>query len=183
MAIPELTRRVFLRRSLHAAGAAALLPGLALGCAPDDAARAPADLKVLDPGAWAVLDAVSDAFVPAGGAIGPGARDVGLASRADAFLVEEPPAVRRGLAGALLAVEWASPVLAGRAARFSRLDLAARAACIDALRTSRFALAREVYGGLKTLCLFLFYAADASWPATGYDGPWVGRRPEGDTRR
>jgi len=51
-----------------------------------------------------------------------------------------------------------------------------RAACIDALCRSRVGLLREVYAGLKQLCFFTFYAIDATWPAVGYDGPWVGRQ-------
>lgn len=175
MAIPELSRRVFLRRSLHAAGAFAVVPGLALGCAPDDAMRAPQDLRVLSAAEWALLDAVADTFIPHGGAFEVGARDVELPRRIDAFLADERPAVLRGLSAALLIVEWGSPLAAGRFARFSHLDADARSACIAALCQSRIGLLRDVYAGLKQLCMFTFYAVDASWPPIGYDGPWVDR--------
>ena len=176
MAIPELSRRVFLRRSLHAAGALALVPGLSVGCAPADVARAPADLRVLDPGEWALLEVVADTFIPSGGAFELGARDVDLAHRIDAHLAEESAEVQRGLASALRLVEWGSPLVCGRAARFSRLGPDERAACIDALCHSRIGLLRDVQAGLKQLCFFLFYAIDAVWPALGYDGPWVDRK-------
>ena len=175
MELPSVTRRVLLRRSLHAAGALAVLPGFAAGCAPADTAAAPDGLRVLDAAQWALLDAVGDAFVPRGGAFALGARDVDLASRIDAFLAGEPAGVRRGFASALLAVEWVAPLASGRLARFSALDADGRAAAIDALRASRVALLREVYAGLKQLCAFAFYAVDASWTAIGYDGPWVER--------
>ena len=175
MEMPAHSRRVFLRRSLGAVGALAALPGLGVGCAPADLARAPAGLQTLDAAEWALLDAVSDAIVPRGGAFALGARDVALAQRIDGFLANESPAVQSGVAGALLAVEWVAPLAAGRVARFSRLDDAGRVAAIDALRTSRIALLRDVYAGLKQLCVFGFYAVDASWAATGYDGPLVGR--------
>jgi Gluconate 2-dehydrogenase subunit 3 len=175
--LPAVTRRVLLRRSLHAAGALAVLPGFALACAPADAVRAPSDLRVLDAAQWAVLDAVADTFVPRGGAFPLGARDVELARRIDAFLAGEPPALVGGLGAALVAVEWAAPVAAGRFGRFSRLDADARTAAIDALCRSRVGLLRDVYAGLKQLCCFTFYALDASWAAIGYDGPWV--RPRG----
>lgn len=178
MGIPEVSRRVFLRRSLHAAGALALAPGLSIGCAPDDVARAPADLRVLDPDEWVLLDVVADTFIPRGGAFELGARDVDLARRIDAFLADESAAVRRGLSSALLVVEWGSPLVSGRMARFSRLDPDERAACIDALCRSRIGLLRDVYAGLKQLCIFTFYAIDAVWPAVGYDGPWLGRKEE-----
>ncbi len=175
MAIPELSRRLFLRRSLQAMSALAVVPGLTLGCAPEEAARAPHDLRVLDAAEWALLGAVADTFVPHGGAFELGARDVELPRRIDAFLAGERPAVVRGLAAALLLIEWASPLASGRLARFSQLDAGARSRCIDALRTSRVGFLREVYAGLKQLCLFTFYAVDASWPPIGYDGPWVER--------
>jgi hypothetical protein len=176
MAIPDLSRRVFLRRSLHAAGALALVPGLSVGCAPADVARAPADLRVLDPGEWALLEVVADTLIPSGGAFELGARDVDLARRIDAHLADESAEVQRGLASALRLVEWGSPLVSGRAARFSRLGPEERAACIDALCHSRIGLLRDVQAGLKQLCFFLFYAIDAVWPALGYDGPWVDRK-------
>lgn len=178
MAIPESSRRVFLRRSLQAAGALALAPGIAVGCAPDHVARAAADLRVLDPDEWALLAVVADTFIPRGGAFELGAHDVGLARRIDAFLVDESAAVRRGLSSALLLIEWGSPLVCGRVARFSRLGPDERAACIDALCHSRIGVLRDVYAGLKQLCFFTFYAIDAVWPAVGYDGPWVGRNRE-----
>jgi hypothetical protein len=176
MAIPELSRRVFLRRSLHMAGALALVPGLSIGCAPGDVARAPTDLRALDPGEWELLGIVADTLIPRGGAFELGARDVDLATRIDAFLAEESVAVLRGLSTALLLIEWGSPLASGRIARFSRLGQGERAACIDALCRSRVGLLREVYAGVKQLCFFTFYAVDASWSAVGYDGPWIGRQ-------
>lgn len=175
MALPDPSRRLFLRRSLHAAGAIALLPGLSLGCGAGDAARAPSGLRALDRSEWTVLDAVADAFVPPGGAFEAGARSVDLATRIDDFLAGESPEVLRGVGAALVVAEWIAPLAAGRAARFSALDLAGRTAAIDALRTSRIGLLREVYAGLKQLCLFRFYACEEAWPALGYDGPRVGR--------
>jgi hypothetical protein len=179
MEIPELSRRVFLRRSLHAAGLVAMLPGVSMGCAPD-ASRAPADLRVLDARTWAVLDAVADAYVPRGGPLELGARDVELARRIDGFLAGESPALQRGVGAALFVFEWIAPALAGRAARFSSLDEAGRTACVAALCQSRIGLLREVYAGLKELCVFSFYAVDATWPATGYDGPWIEKGRAGD---
>lgn len=173
MRLPEVTRRTFLRGTLRGAGAIALVPTLAVGCAPERAAEAPRDLRVLGAAEWSLLDAIADTFVPRGGAFEAGARDVDLATRVDAYLAGERSEIVRGVRGALLLVEWVSPVASGRLGRFSALDADARTACIDALRASRFATLREVFAGLKTLCLFLFYSTDASWGALGYDGPLV----------
>jgi hypothetical protein len=176
MRLPDLTRRSFLRGTLRAMGTLALVPGMTVGCAPERIAEVPRALRVLDPAEWSVLDLVADVFVPRGGAFALGARDVDLATRIDSYLEKEAPEIVRGVRGALWLVEWASPLASGRFGRFSTLDSDARTACIDALRTSRLATPRAVFAGLKTLCLFLFYAADASWAALGYDGPLVGAR-------
>lgn len=175
MSIPDLSRRAFLSGGVKAAGVLALLPGMSLGCAAEDVARAPSDLRVLTASEWTVLDAVGDAFVPAGGAFEAGARSVDLATRIDAFVAEESPALLAGLATALLLVERVSPLLTGSLAPFSRLDEAGRTACLEALCASRIGALRDAFAGMKTLCLFAFYSADASWPALGYDGPLVGR--------
>jgi len=118
---------------------------------------------------------VAEAFVPSGGAFAPGAREVGLARRIDALAAAQGPDVIRGLRGGLWLVDLASPLLAGRLGRFSGLPLDDRTACLQALLESPIALAREVFAGLKQLSLFTFYAVDESWPATGYEGPWVRR--------
>jgi hypothetical protein len=176
MAIPELSRRVFLRRSLHTVGTLAAVPGLTLGCAPAADVRAPDNLHVLDAAEWAMLGVIADTLIPRGGAFEVGALDVDLATRADAFLADESDAVLRGLSAALQVVEWGSPLLSGRVARFSEIGSADRHACIEALLHSRVGLLREVYAGLKQLCFFTFYAIDATWLAVGYDGPWVERK-------
>ncbi len=176
MTIPELSRRVFLRRSVQAAGAFLALPGLGAACAPDGEGAAPPGLRVLSPEDHALLAVVADTLVPPGGPFEAGAASVELARHVDAWLADEDPELASGLAGALRLVEWGSPLLAGRLGRFSSLDRSGRSACLEALRDSRLGFAREVFGALKQLCLFVFYAQDASWPATGYDGPWVERK-------
>lgn len=173
MQLPEPTRRAFLRSTLRGAGALALAPAIAVGCAPERRAEAPTDLAVLGAAEWGLLAVIADVFVPRGGAFELGASDLDLATRMDGHLARERPEVVRGLRGALWLVEWASPFVGGYVGRFSALDVEGRIRCIDALRTSRFATLRAVFAGLKTLCLFAFYSADASWTALGYDGPLV----------
>jgi hypothetical protein len=176
--LPELSRRVFLSRSLRGAAALAALPGLTPGCGPGSGTRpAPPDLQVLTPGEWRVLAAASDAFVPRGGAFPLGAEDVDLAGRIDRFVAQAEPAVVSGVRGALVVLEWAGPLLAGRLGRFSDLDAEGRTAVLAAL-PHRFGLARRVHAGLKQLCLFVFYTTPEAWGALGYDGPWVRRAGE-----
>lgn len=167
MRLPEVTRRVFLSRSLVVLGAAA-----APACTPGPGAEAPPGLRVLSAGQWQVLAAAADAFIPRGGAFPVGAADLDLARRVDAYLAQNDPALASGLAGALLLLEWLGGPLAGRLGRFSRMDAAGRAAVLEALPRS-FGLPRRVHGGLKQVCTFLFYAQPESWQGIGYDGPWV----------
>jgi hypothetical protein len=170
--LPELTRRAFLARSLRAAGGLAALPLLAPGCSPARRGAAPPALRALSPGEWEVLGAVADTVVPRGGAFALGAADVGLAARIDGFLAEQDPELAGGVRGALWLLEYGAPLLAGRLARFSRLDADARSEVFGAL-PRRFGLARRVFTGLRQLCLFSFYSLPESWPALGYEGPWV----------
>lgn len=169
VSLPELTRRVFLKRSFQAAGALVSLPWIAPACAPVEVADG---LRVLSAGDFRVLTAVADSVVPRGGAFATGAADVDVARRIDALLAPADPRLLRGLRAGLALVEYAGGLLAGRPGRFSRLSAGDREAVLAAL-PHRFGLAREAYAGLRALCLFAFYSADESWPALGYEGPWV----------
>lgn len=169
----SLSRRVFLGRALQLVGAAAVVPALA--CGPARPPQSAQGLQALAASELAILEAVAEAFVPSGGAFETGAREVDLARRIDALAAGQGPDVVRGLRGALWLVELLGGPLAGRFGRFSRLSFADREAVLRALVTSRLAPSREVFAGLKQLCVFTFYCQDASWPATGYDGPWRGR--------
>jgi len=168
--LPEATRRVFLARSLQALGLLAVGPA----CSPSpELPAAPPDLRLFEPGQAQVLAAVAEAFVPRGGSFAVGASDVGLVARIDAYLAEADPELAEGLRGGLLLLEWAAPLAAaGRLGRFSRLDAEGRAAVLAAL-PRRLDAFRQLYAGLKQLCLFLFYATPGGWRGTGYDGPWV----------
>ncbi len=169
----SLTRRTFLRRSLQAAGALATLPAAA--CAPRDAGGAATSLRVIGPAELVILEAVTETFVPSGGAFPVGAREVDLARRIDALLAGQGPEVARGLRGALWLTELGAGPLSGRFARFTRLSPASRERAIRALAESDLALPRDVFAGLKQVSLFAFYAQPESWPPTGYEGPWLAR--------
>jgi len=172
MTLPEISRRTFLKRSLQVAGAAALVAA-PVGCGREPRPGLRLDgLRVLSPRELQIADAALDTLVPDGGPFEVGARGVDLAHVLDAFLVDEQPDVVRGLRGGLWVLELGAPLLAGRLGPFTGLDAAGRAQALRALlRGPR--IGRDLYVGLKQAGLFLFYAQDASWPATGYDGPWV----------
>jgi hypothetical protein len=76
---------------------------------------------------------------------------------------------------ALVLLEW-EPLLR-LAGRFSRLGVAARRAHLERWARSRLLPLRAGYAALKTLALLAYYTRPETWPAMGYDGPWIGRIP------
>ena len=179
--LPEVTRRIFLRRSLQTLGAVAatsLLPAFgesATRTAPDrvfsEAQGKP--LKVLSAQDYRILDAVADTIIPRGGSFELGARDVDLPLRVDRYLSGSDPELTAGVLGSLQFIEHQAPAgLTGGEKPFSSLPLNSRTAILQALPAGDD-LAVQIYAGLKGLCAFLFYTDDASWAPIGYDGPWV----------
>jgi len=175
---PELpiSRRGFLVRT---AGVSAVL---ALGaCAPQrdevyeqllEGMPPPAVLPVRE---YAILRAVARRLVPdAPGA--PGADALGAAVRVDRELAFQSPRIRNDLRDALRLAEWWP--LTTRFARFTRLDAAAQDAELTAMATSRLAVRRSAFQGLKLLVVFFTYTRPETWSRIGYHGPWVPRGPE-----
>ncbi|MEJ2604696.1 MAG: gluconate 2-dehydrogenase subunit 3 family protein [Gammaproteobacteria bacterium] len=173
--LPEMTRRVFLNRTLQALGAAAVLPLTAMQPAdagePGTARRVPR-LRFLNPAEYATLEAVADTLIPGGGAFPLGARDVDLALRIDHYLPGLDPAVAVGFRGALAFIEAKAPALADETGAFSTLDDDARHAVLDAMLREA-GLPRGVLVATKYFCVLHFYTSERTWSHTGYDGPML----------
>ena len=177
--LPEMTRRVFLSRTLQALGAATAMPLASYAAlsdpattgAPAKSATVPA-LRFLTPGQYTTLEAISDTIIPQGGAFAPGARDLGLAARVDAYLPKFDPEVAQGIRGALVFVEQQAPALAGKAAPFSGLSEDDRAAVCNALLQAG-GMPTRILLAMKWLSTSFFYTMDATWKFTGYDGPML----------
>jgi hypothetical protein len=105
----------------------------------------------------------------------PGADELGVPARIDRELSFHSERLQSDMRDALLLVDW-SPLLT-RLRRFTHLSDAARDAELRAMMTSGLAWRRSAFQGLKFLVVFFHYTQDASWPAIGYDGPWVKRLP------
>jgi hypothetical protein len=170
-----ISRRSFLSRS---AGAGALL--FAVGCVgeggEDYAAllgpgERPVSLPVRE---FAVLKAVARRLVP-GDAGRPNAEDLGVASRIDRELSFHPVRFAIDLRDALRLIEWWP--LATRFSRFTRLAAEQQDEVLGDMLASRFALRRAALQGVKILVMFFHYTQEPTWPAIGYDGPWVPRVP------
>lgn len=169
--LPEASRRLFLQKSLLLLGATAAAPLSALsgGGQPDtDELK----LAALSPDDYRILDALTDAIIPHGGAFETGARDIDLARRIDGFLALEKPDVIVGAKGALQYVEHTALSLINLDGRFSGLSFADRTRVLEAMREAD-GLAVQVVGGLQTLSMFYFYSHESVWPNIGYEGPWV----------
>jgi hypothetical protein len=180
--LPEMTRRVFLSRTLQALGAAAAMPLAGCATRPDSTATAVVTktgltataptLKFLTPEQYATLEAISDTLIPQGGAFAPGARDLGLAARIADYLPGLDPAVSQGIRGALVFVEQQAPGLAGKAAPFSGLSEDDRAAVCSAMLRAG-GMPTRILLAMKWVSTSFFYTMDATWKFTGYDGPML----------
>jgi hypothetical protein len=174
--LPEMTRRVFLNRTLQALGAAVTMPlaGIAAEAAAASATPAAAnpDLKFLSAEQYGTLDAVCDTMIPRGGAFELGARDVGLAARIDGYLLKFDPTVAQGVRGALVFVEQKAPELAGKPAPFSGLSADERTAVLEAMLKAG-GLPAGILLALKYVSVSHFYTVDTTWKLTGYDGPML----------
>ncbi len=179
---PEMTRRVFLNRTLQALGAMAAVPLAACTAGSMKSstgmlvkAGAVAEippLKFLAPEQYEALEAVTDTMIPRGGAFELGALDVGLAARIDSHLPRLDPAVAQGFRGALVFVEQQAPLLAGKSAPFSGLSEADRTAVCSAMLQAG-GLPAGIFLAMKSFSLTYFYTLDATWKYTGYDGPML----------
>jgi hypothetical protein len=180
--LPEMTRRVFLNRTLQVLGAAAAMP--LASCATRSASESPTTaarstsagtvptLKVLTPEQYMILDAVCDTMIPRGGAFEPGARDMGLAARIDSYLPKYDPPVAQGILGALVFVEQQAPALAGKSPPFSSLSEDDRTAVCEAMLKAG-GLPASIFLAMKYVSVSNFYTIDATWKFTGYDGPML----------
>jgi choline dehydrogenase-like flavoprotein len=128
----------------------------------------------------ATLAALSDAVLPHGGALEPGASDVDVAGQLDLYLDRCSATTRRTVGLMLTAFNLSS--LASRHGRpFRWLTPAAREAYLLECETSKIRQRRETLIALKALILMFFCSDERIKPLIGYDGrPFkaVEKRPE-----
>lgn len=168
-----MTRRAFLGRSL-ALGTALALPTVLPGCRRRyERELAPGTrLATLTPWEFVVLRAASARILDGAG---PGADADAVVRRADADLATvDDPAVRAGVREVLRVVEYV-PVLRGHLRPFSVLAPVVQDGVLDVLARSRFTIGRVSFATVKLFAYYYHYTDAATWPALGYEGPWVGR--------
>jgi hypothetical protein len=177
-------RRLSRRRVFQvAAGAALALGGLAAAVR-TRGYRIPAGRRLATLSVWqfvvvqhaarriAAPDRVGDASIPT-------ADDVDVAGFVDGWLSRMQSRVRRDFGRFLAYVEHVAPLREGLGSRFSRLAPEDQDRVLAAAEASSSDLLRAGFDGLKSLCLMGYYRDARAWSITGYDGPLVGRPPQG----
>lgn len=130
-------------------------------------------LSFLTPKEWAALDAASEQLIPRLPGL-RGARDLPVASAADALFAAANPRLQDDLKQLLNSLEdltW----LNLRFRPFTALDADEQAAYLRSWERSALGLQRQGFVALSKLTAMLFYSDPASWPQIGYPGPWIGR--------
>lgn len=126
-----------------------------------------------------VLDALCDALFPPGGAIPPGAAELGVAADIERLLahVHGQP---RWLVRAMLCGFDLTGLLGRRPDLFHRLDADGRHRWVEASRTSGFRARREALSGLEALVQLAYASQPEVTSLIGYDGePLVAMSPAG----
>jgi hypothetical protein len=165
-----LDRRGFLRLAGLAA-AAGVLPG---GCGGVPETLAPPgglSLSALRPREYATLTAAALRVVGPRGAELIRSRTVDVGRLADELLARSP-AVAGALSQALVVLEFGVWPLVAKLRRFTELSGQAQDAVLADLASSRLAVKRALYGGVRSLVLSAFYGAPQTRSLTGYPGPF-----------
>ena len=103
----------------------------------------------------------------------PGSDEVLDAARA---LVRGLPRDERiGVALLFPALRFLPLVLGPRRGRLDRLSRTDARAFLERLRLSRLRALRYLFFCVKSLFAMAYYTRPATWPAIGYDGPYLGR--------
>lgn len=119
----------------------------------------------------AIVRAIVDTLLPADGDL-PSGIALGVHQRIDEEVWAASDPIRDDLRAAITVVEHLPPAY-GFWGRFTRLDPAAREAYYRALLQGRPGPIVAAAVALKQMCGLYYYAHPSTWPAIGYDGPWV----------
>jgi hypothetical protein len=109
----------------------------------------------------------------------PSADDLDVAAFVDAWVARMRPDLRRDFGRFLAYIEHLAPLRVGLGSRFTRLDADAQDRVLAATQASSSDLLRAGFDGLKSLVLMGYYRDARTWAIVGYDGPRVGRPPNG----
>lgn len=163
-----MDRRTFIKRGLVGGAILLLGGGAGLALAPTKEQATPAGpLLALEPRGFQVLVAVAKRVLPAG------ADAASVAQQVDSLLSRAAPESQKDFGRLLMLFENALPGLLfdGHVLPFTRLSPESQDAVLLRWRDSKLTLRRTGYQALRRICLAVFYADEASWPALGYHPP------------
>lgn len=121
------------------------------------------------------MHALLDALVAHEDGTLPDPRAIGAVPALDDQLARLPRTDAIAMRALLVGMEWGTLPFGGR--RFSGMDVGARRAMLDAWSRSRWLGLRTAFTALKSLGMLAYWTRPETWPAIGYDGPWLGRVP------
>ncbi|MCC6159219.1 MAG: hypothetical protein IT350_14310 [Deltaproteobacteria bacterium] len=161
----RLGRRTLLEGFLGAATAVYVGP-----IAPPAPSERVANPHPVDDGDFAVLESVVEAVVSGDPAFPP-ARELSLRPYFE-NLLGQMAAFDRDQFLRLLTLLQYSTALTHRS-RFTNLSVEARVEALTSWAHSSLTLRRQAFTALKMTACMVYFAADKTWAAVGYDGPWV----------
>ncbi len=164
----DLTRRALLRTGLGGALLLAFGAVLPSGCA--RYSPAPRSLKFLTRKEFAVVTLAATRIL---GLPVEAKEDIG--SFIDGLLYDLPPTTQGQARLMLRVVEHGTHLFDLKAKRFTRLSPVDQDVYLRGWMESSLGARRVIFRALKTLAALGYYAQPDTWPAIGYDGPWLGR--------
>jgi len=177
--LPTSTRRGFLRLAGATAAFSALAQLRVLPAAAACSGAPPSGNRFFDDTETEILTQLMQRMVETGLPEAPQVRDTRAVATVDAVCLGLDPAVSSVLPLALLLVEWGPLLFDLRFARFTTLGADEQDASLRSWMTSRLALRRTAFLGLRNLCFLGWYSQPESWSLIGYQGPLIRRADAG----
>jgi len=148
---------------------------LALGAAAPSGCRGypkpPVGLKFFSDEEYAVFQALARAI------LGLDDDSIDVAAEVDRLVSVMSSSVKRDIHWMLRIFEHGTHLFDLKGKRFTRLTREDQEHYLRGWMESSMGARRMVFRALKLLASLGYYGVPATWPAIGYDGPWLGRIP------
>ncbi len=171
------TTRVGRRRFLQASASGVVLLGIG-AVLPNGCSRYPkpaVPLQFLNSREYAMLSVLAERLLGVAGLLGVGPDQVDVGRNCDALVASLDAELRAQLRSALRVFEHGTYLFDLRRKRFTSLPPDQQQQYLAGWMNSTLGVRRTVFRVLKALVVAGFYQEPRTWPAVGYDGPWLGR--------
>jgi len=168
-----LDRRRFLKGSAAGIGLLGVGSLLPAGCRSYPKPGVP--LRFFNSREYATLNAAAQRLVGGEGTIGAGSDRIDVAAHVDTLVAQWDAEAQSQLRTMLRVFEHGTYLFDLQRKRFTRLSSAQQDQYLDGWMNSTLGARRIVFRALKALAAGGFYHDARTWPAIGYDGPWLGR--------